>query len=155
MMELEHETDALVPEARPLLRPHRLERGPEHLDAAGVGPVDAAQEMEQRGLADARGAHHRRERALLDAEGEVREDGDRSALARVGLREVLRPDRERHRDNRIASPGARRAAARAGSTAAATAVANANAAMTATSSGCTANGTWDSMYTSEGSGTTP
>ena len=138
-----------------------LERLPEDLDAARVRAVDASEQVQQRRLADPRRPHHRREDPLreLEATGPRRPSparprrcrSSRGRLARIAS--IVRVSLSLIATAGSPRPGARRAAARAGSTAAARAVARAKAATTATSPGCTANGTWESRYTSAGSGT--
>ena len=69
----------------------------EDLDAALVRPVDAAEQMQQGRLPDARRPHHGGERPGRNLEGEMGEDLHRGALAGVGLGEVFGLDREHRR----------------------------------------------------------
>jgi hypothetical protein len=85
VVELEDEADAFVSKARPLLRRKLPERLAEDLHAPRVGIVDPAEQMQKRGLPDARGPHDRGEDPLRHLEREIRKHRDRRALAGVCL----------------------------------------------------------------------
>ena len=89
MVELKDKPDAVVAKASPLPRRELVERLAEDLHAPRVGAVDPSEEVQERGLPHPGGPHHGREDPLRQFEREVREDGHRSALACVGLRNVL------------------------------------------------------------------
>ena len=67
-MELEHETDVLVAEARQRLLTEGRDVGAVDDDGAAVGAVQRADDLQQGGLAGAAGAHDAHHLALCDVQ---------------------------------------------------------------------------------------
>jgi hypothetical protein len=66
---------------------------PGHRDLPLVGHVDAADEVEQGGLAAARGAGQHREGALVDVEGDIAEGRHVHRPETVGFADLVQTDR--------------------------------------------------------------
>src|SRR5581483_1988008 len=88
VMELEDEADGARAVARGVAQPLDPLAGDE--DRAGVGPVERADQVQERALAAARGPRDRDELARLDREGDVAEGDDPPVLE--GLRDAVEDD---------------------------------------------------------------
>ena len=96
-MELEHEADVRDCETRrDRASAHRGDAVVADADRAGVRAIEAAQQVQQRALADAGGAHDRDHLAALDREDEIAQHLQPPVGDRVGLGEAGGSDK-RHR----------------------------------------------------------
>src|SRR5207248_6516997 len=89
---LEDEPDLAVADHRPLVGAHRLDRLAVEPVASRGRPVQAAQDVHQRGLARAGDAHERHQLPALDGQGHPLEHRDVDLAQVVGLVDVLEPD---------------------------------------------------------------
>src|SRR3546814_8914276 len=86
VVELEHEADVLAAPLRQLAGAHAVDARAVDLDLAAAGRVQAADQVEQGGLARTRGTHQRDEVALVDVQVQAVQHGDLLRAALVGLR---------------------------------------------------------------------
>ncbi len=70
-MELEDEADVPIPERHPLVVGHPAEAAAVEDDLAALGTVEAADQVQQRALADAAGADDRDHLATLDRQRQI------------------------------------------------------------------------------------
>src|ERR1019366_9490129 len=77
VMKLVDEADAAIAQGPALAFRERVNIAPVDLDLAGVRSIEAAENLQQRGLARARGADDREPLAALDLELHTREDLER------------------------------------------------------------------------------
>src|SRR3546814_6868575 len=92
VVELEHEADVVAAPLRQLAGAHAVDARAVDLDLAAAGRVQAADQVEQGGLARTRGTHQRDEVALVDVQVQAVQHGDLLRAALVGLGEVARSE---------------------------------------------------------------
>src|SRR5690606_771912 len=88
VVELEYVSDVLAAPGRQLARTHAIDALPGNLDLAAGGRVQAADEVQERGLARTRGAHQRDEITGGDVQVQAVQHVDLLRAALVGLAEV-------------------------------------------------------------------
>jgi hypothetical protein len=76
MVELEDEADVPIPELHDFGIAQRTEVRAGHGHAALIGPIEAAEHVQKRALADSGRAHDRHHLAFLDVEIEATQDAD-------------------------------------------------------------------------------
>ncbi|MEY4168646.1 MAG: hypothetical protein RIR52_2470 [Acidobacteriota bacterium] len=92
VMELEDETDALIPEAAQVRLSRVYEVKSIDLKASGSRTVKPSKGVKEGRLADTGGANHRDQFAPVDLQIEVLEDGDQPAASIVGSGQPTRSD---------------------------------------------------------------
>ena len=95
-MELEHEADVAIAEGDEIGVGHLGDAVIADVDGAGIRAIQAAQQMQQRALADAGGAHDRDHLAALHREREIAQHLQATVGDRVGLGDAGGSDK-RHR----------------------------------------------------------
>jgi hypothetical protein len=99
MMKLKNESDVAIAKPRQFVIRHRRNLGIPDSNRAGVRPIESAEQMQQRRLADARGSDDRQHLAALDAERHVVED--RHGHLGVAIRLRKRPRLEKGHERAI------------------------------------------------------
>src|SRR3990170_6684519 len=95
MVELEHETDVLVPELRypVVVQPEDINAAVE--DPARSGPLKASRDMQKGALADSRRAHDGEHLAFPDVDINAVQDVERFRAAHERLADLLDMDKRR------------------------------------------------------------
>ena len=88
--ELKDEADLAAAQQRPGRLAELVDPAPAEMDLAGGGPVEAAEQMQQSGLAAARGPHDADELALGDRQVDTAQRGDLDPVGLVGPLETGR-----------------------------------------------------------------
>ena len=92
-MKLEDEADMLVAERHQLLIRHARDVDLADAHLAAVGPIESAEDVQQRALPDARGAHHRHHLALLNGHIQIAQHVQPAPLQRIRLVEPANLDK--------------------------------------------------------------